>query len=566
MADFPKLKFSSPSLNDDRNNPLFIFGQNSIQNLLEFKNSGKQKGKFGPENPFGFTPKVEFYVNPNKTYLSSPNGPELPVEYGISLAFRNDNDKFQSDPNTKVKQKKEVLDNFSDQRTKDFTHSLDSGNKFDRTIPTDSGTSTKEIYLGSYISTTVENEDPTILGFDLIIDIQNSPLFNGAVIDFIEKFSGITEVASRRQIYQDFLNQFNKFFNFNSSEGNLSAKENKKSYYLKQVDGLKALMEQNTSNDQKKSFVAYNTDKIKLKLMEDVSQSMGYLSSLYKSLSWSRLNGKQVIPPNLLRFNIDIVVSEVRNYNRVIKFRTDGGEALRVYSDLISKYTYSLYDCQFYFPQMPHGDSINIEVTSGTTLKDYDIEFDFKFSSMKFEKFNFDLVNRTGDDIRVTSDFIDNKLTNPKAITPIDTNRFSSNGFSLELLPKSQNKSSYAQYDVATRRYIRGNTTFEGFSADTINALKQRAKTEDQLRPLTRLRNDLIRAGANALNRKIVTQARLLNKTLDKIRNTLPFASRMSEPTNVYKSNQLSLRTDVINAARNFVGRSIRSFFTPPAD
>lgn len=562
MADFPKLRFSSPSLNNDRNNPLFIFGENSIQQLLELKNSGKQKGKFGPENPFGFTPQTEFYVNSDKTYLSSPNGPELPVEYGISLAFRSNDNNFQSDPNTKVNQKKITLDNFEDGRNKDFVHSLDEN----RVIPTDPGQSTKEIYLGSFISTKVENEDPTILGFDIIIDRVNSPLFNGAINDFIQQFQSIQEVSSRGQIYEDFLNQFNKFFNFESSEGNLSAKGSKKTYYLKQVDGLKALMEQNTSNDMKKSFVAYNTDKIKLKLMEDVSQSMGYLATLYKSLSWSRLNGKQVIPPNLLRFNVNIVVSEVRNFNRVVKFRTNGGEALRVYSDLLSKYTYTLYDCQFFFPQMPHGDSLSMEVQSGTTLKDYDIEFDFKFSSMKFEKFNFDLVNRTGDDIRVTSDFIDNKLTDPKSITPLDTNRFRSNGFSLELLPVERNKQSYAQYDVATKRYLFGNTRFEGFNADTINALKQRAKTEDGLRPLTRLRNDLIRAGANALNRKIVTQARLLDKTLDKIRNTLPFASRMSEPTNVYKSQQLSLRTDVINAARNFVGRSIRSFFTPPEE
>lgn len=562
MADFPNLRFSSPSFNNDRNNPFFIFGENSIQQLLELKNSGKQKGRFGPEYPFGYTPQTAFYVNPDKTYLSSPNGPEIPVEYGISLAFKSNNDNFISDPNTKNNQKKIVLENFEDQRTKDFVHKLDQN----RVIPTDPGTSTKEIYLGSFISTNTENEDPTILGFDLIIDRINSPLFNGAINDFITQFSSISEVSSRRQIYNDFLIQFNKFFNFNVSGENLPNSESKKTYYLKKVSGINRLMEQNTSSDFKKSFVAYNTDKIKLTLMEDVSQSMGYLSSLYKALSWSRLNGKQVIPPNLLRFNINIVVSEVRNFNRVVKFRTNNGEALRVYSDLLSKYTYTLYDCQFYFPSMPHGDLVNIEVQSGTTLTDYDIEFDFKFSSMKFEKFNFDLVNRTGDDITVTSDFIDNKLTNPKLITPLDTNRFSSNGFTIETLPKSITKQSYAQYDAATKRYIFGNTKFEGFNADTINALKQRAKTEDSIRPLTRLRNDLIRAGAFALNRKIITQAALLNKTLDKIRNTLPFASRMSEPTNVYKSQQLSLRTDVINAARNFVGRSIRSFFTPPEE
>lgn len=572
MADFPKLRFSSPSLNNDRNNPLFIFGENSIEDLLALKTDGKIKGRIGAPFKDGFTPKESFYVNPERTYTTQ-NGAELPVEFGISLAYDGG---VPTNPNDKVSSKKSALDNFNDQRTRDFTHGLDFTDSYSREILTDPGTSTKEIYLGSFVSTNKENEDPTMLGFDFIIDRVTSPLFNGAVRDFITNFSDISEVNSRLSIYEDFINQFNKFFYFNSSDlggtevginkntSNVSSvKTNtKKAYYLKQISGLNRLMEQNTSTEFKKSFVAYNTDKIKLTLMEDVSQSMGRLSSLYKALSWSRLNGKQVIPPNLLRFNVDIVISEVRNFNRIIK----ADDVLKVYSDLISRYTYTLYDCQFFFPDMPHGDILNMEVSNGATLKDYSIEFDYKFSSMRFDKFNFNVSNSSGGSINITSDYIDNKLNNPKEVTPVDTNRFSSNGFSLNLLPISLSKPSYAEYNIPERRYIIGNTRFEGYNDDTIEALKSRAKREDQLRPLTRLRNDLIRAGAQALNRKIITQARLLNKTLDKIRNTLPFASRMSEPTNVYKSQQLSLRTDVINAARNFVGRSIRSFFTPPED
>ena len=576
MADFPKLKFSSPSLNNDRNNPFFIFGNNSIEDLLSFKTDGRQKGRIGPPFKEGFTPKEFFYVNPERTFTTQ-SGKEIPVEFGVQLAYDGGN---PTNPNDKVKNKKAALLNFQDQRTRDFNHNLDAGINGERVIPTDPVSSTKEIYLGSFVSTNKENEDPTILGFDFIIDRINSPLFNGAVSDFIKEFSNITEVKSREKIYQDFINQFNKFFYFNVSDGNktdVGVSKNisgisdietnpKKVYYLKKIAGLSRLMEQNTSTEFKKSFVAYNTDKIKLTLMEDVSQSMGYLSSLYKALSWSRINGKQVIPPNLLRFNVDIIVTEVRNFNRVIKFSGSGGDTLKVFSDLVSKYTYTLYDCQFFFPNMPHGETLSMEVTSGQTLNDFDIEFDYKFSTMRFDKFNFNVSNSADGDVDINSDYIDNKLNNPTDIKPIDTNRFSSNGFSLNLIPFLLNKKSYAEYNVSERRYIIGNTRFKGFNNSTIEALKSRAKTEDQLRPLTRLRNDLIRAGAQALNRKIITQARLLNKTLDKIRNTLPFASRMSEPTNVYKSQQLSLRTDVINAARNFVGRSIRSFFTPPED
>jgi hypothetical protein len=48
---------------------------------------------------------------------------------------------------------------------------------------------------------------------------------------------------------------------------------------------------------------------------------------------------------------------------------------------------------------------------------------------------------------------------------------------------------------------------------------------------------------------------------LDNIRNAIPLAGRMSSPTNVYEQDQLSLATDVQNAIRNFVGRSVRGFF-----
>jgi hypothetical protein len=78
---------------------------------------------------------------------------------------------------------------------------------------------------------------------------------------------------------------------------------------------------------------------------------------------------------------------------------------------------------------------------------------------------------------------------------------------------------------------------------------------------MKRLGGDLKRAAVREINRQIITQARLLNRTLDNIRNSIPLAGRMSAPTNVYEQDQLSLATDVQNSIRNFVGRSIKGFF-----
>lgn len=560
MSDFPRLRFSSPTLNDDRNNRvLFLLGNNSIEDLISFREGGKQKGRFIPTNPVGFTPAWAFYTNPSRTYQPYSNGEEVPVEYGIALDIKSSDKRSALETEDKVNEKKKVLKEFDDY-SKEFIHNLDDSRNGHRKIPS-SGVNTTDIYLGSFVQTIGDNEDPTMLGFDIIIDTTTSPLFNGAVLDFINSttYSSVTEIKSRELVYRDFIRQFSKYFKYSSESllNNDLKNDNKKPYYLKSISGLERLMEQNTSSEFNKSFVKYGEDKITLKLNEDVSQNMGLLSSLYKTLSWSRINGKQVIPHNLLRFNVNIVLTEVRNFNRIIKNNNNNSFSLDVYTDLISKYEYTLYECQFYFPNMPHGSVV--DMTSIKIIDDFDIQFNYKFSSMRFTKFTF------RNDGSVSTDFVDNKLSDVRKITPFDTNRFTSNGFSLSLLDKNIKLKSYKEVRKTERNTIvESNTGFDGFNNDPIDALKRRSKTLESQRPLVRLRNDLIRAGAEAINRKIVTQARLLNKTLDNIRNAVPYGGRMSEPTNIYESNQLSLRTDVINAARNFVGRSIRSFFTPP--
>ena len=79
------------------------------------------------------------------------------------------------------------------------------------------------------------------------------------------------------------------------------------SYYLKKVSGLEKLIESNIP-DKNKSLVEYRKDLLKLTFTEDVSLDMGTLAYLYKLLYWSKPNGKNIVPENLLRFNCDIVI------------------------------------------------------------------------------------------------------------------------------------------------------------------------------------------------------------------------------------------------------------------
>ena len=113
------------------------------------------------------------------------------------------------------------------------------------------------------------------------------------------------------------------------------------SYYLKKIGGLELLLESNQPT-KKKYLVDYRNDVLKLTFSEDVSSSMGTLAHLYKLLYWSKANGKNIVPENLLRFNCDIIISEVRNLNRVRKAIDTNN--LEVIKDNVSRQVYSYFN------------------------------------------------------------------------------------------------------------------------------------------------------------------------------------------------------------------------------
>ena len=180
--------------------------------------------------------------------------------------------------------------------------------------------------VDSFISTPTENNDPVIFGFDIIIDDLSSPLLNGSVDDFLFLFSNnISEIRARIPVYEEFKNQFVKFFrtrstvtidqqetimtggpaNYATSENNTNlfstGRKAYMNYYLKKITGLSKLVENNTA-DAKNFLTDYGKDVITLSFTEDVSLSIGTLAHLYKLLYWSRPNAKTMIPENLLRF------------------------------------------------------------------------------------------------------------------------------------------------------------------------------------------------------------------------------------------------------------------------
>jgi hypothetical protein len=329
------------------------------------------------------------------------NQPILPQELS-RLKFNEKNLKLDSQPVAeRIKVRKQYYNLVEDYSTKQFTHLLDyfsaqKGLGDLRPIPT--GTyengktlelNTRDIYLGSFIKTLDEQEQPTMLGYDIKLKWNDSPLLNGTAQAFIGQFGklGNSEIAARSELLSKFIEQLTRFFKVNEPSKNplFEDKPGAKTYYMRKITGLNKLVESLDSSEGKQ-FVDYGKDFIELTFNEDVTQNLAYLASLYKSLSYSRRNGKQILPENVLRFDAEIEVTEIRKFKRVFKNLSEN--RFESVADKISKYTYTLYECQFFFPTLTHTDTL--DMSASAELEEFTMKFNFKWSTMKFSKFSFD--------------------------------------------------------------------------------------------------------------------------------------------------------------------------------
>ena len=159
--------------------------------------------------------------------------------------------------------------------------------------------------------------DPLLTTFDIKI-LDNSPLFNkNGLKSFLIDYSSIKDIKNLIKLYDEFIKKIIEIFNIKGT----------KYHYINKIDGLDKF---------KQKFIKYRDDNISFLLYENVKMEMFYISELYNNLYYSYKNQRINAPENLFRFNMEIDISEVRNF-KYGKNRTK------------SKYTVRLYDCNFVF-------------------------------------------------------------------------------------------------------------------------------------------------------------------------------------------------------------------------
>ena len=454
----------------------------------------------------------------------------------------------------------------------------------------------------NYVGSLSDNEDPVYFGFEVIIKVESSPIFNGEVEKFINSIgSTYDEVASRENILTGFQFEIQKYFKFdlplNQSGGrttDIPLPNNLKKYYVKKISGLDKLIESNTGN-ARKSFVDYGKDVIKITFYEDTTLNLGRLASLYKLLYWSRLRGKSIIPENLLRFDCEIIVSELRDFVKVRK----SNNMLEVLKSNLSRYRYQLYECQWWFNQMSH--PADVDLSSPPTATDiYDVEMTFKYSTMVYEQYDggiFSLRNSTVNPLaKIQSSTPDSSTGFPKDreyiplsyldnIPPdvvlskhdlsnlgAEVNQSTSTDLTIDNLEQQSKVNIYqlltGPNPISDFQSVNNLTQAAILSAQATNVANAQAtnstpKTDIYGRAAEQLVENLKDAALREAQRQLNIQFRLLNNSIDNIRNAFGIG-RIPAPTNVYFPKQNTgpygnsqFFFDVQNSLRNFAGDTL---------
>lgn len=550
--------FLPPQKYGDVLNVPFVNNRTEGASIKSLETDGDEK-----QSP-GFTP-VQYYKAVSEEWSAGD------PEYRIKIT--NDATQLRTTKEAKDQSVSDI-EGMKDERFSTFRYALEDRvnfqNSTDKTMPSITSLNYDLFKNGDWISTH-DNEDPVFFGFEIILNADTSPLLNGTVENFLEQdiFNSYTEMNERQDIIKEFKKELTRYFRMFGNPslnptGNGSyifeTSPNKRRYYINKLSGLHALNERNKP-DASKSFVDYRKENIGVTFFEDTTLNLGTLYSLYKSLYWSRLNGKQLIPENILRFDCQIIISELRNLAAVKKAASGGAGGVEVLRSNISRYVYNLYECQFYFEKPTHGDEVDIGSQLQPTMK-YDIEFDFKYSNMIFERFNPGLdeyAHIANDRLDPNGDKNVNNANRsvPAANFPdIDTRGDQSKDPIRTVIPNGE---------INTTTVADG---IDGLIAEDKNRIKNlygegappvfenTAKDVDGAGK--RLLNNLKTASLNESQRQLNTQFALLNNSLNKVRDSFGLTSRMSAPRNIYDPgfNQTGgmFYADVQNSLRNFGG------------
>ena len=240
-------------------------------------------------------------------------------------------------------------------------------------------------------------EDPTILTFTIEIDQANSPLFQtdggvGSINEFIAQrqqdfpTDGLASLEGNNLIVSSnigglydrmdlMLQEFQKtFLDFFTSYQTSTIGPKSKSYYIQSVGGISELDKVWTGEGGGNENYKYS--KLKVTMREDVKMSARNLYFLYNSLKMHRRSGKTLIPENLMRFNMWVKISEIRNFTS-LRFAVETGANQDIIDAIkrdVTAIYYYVQDCSLDFSKL-HKETYTVEDTREFENLEFEIIF-----------------------------------------------------------------------------------------------------------------------------------------------------------------------------------------------
>ena len=380
-------------------------------------------------------------------------------------------------------------------------------------------------------------EDPTFLGFKLCILEDSSPLFNYAdtvnynynassALGFIKKYSAIPEIEQRESIYIEFIEQIKKIIPNNTSDKKDSGK---KQYYITQITGLDKLTDKITE---------YEKNVIKVTFTEDVSMRMMYITELYNNLVYSYKNAKYLIPDNCLRFNMEIIISDIRKFKL-----PDGKTATGSINYDEPSMRFKLSDCLFDFSNSKiYKDGLINAGFGALDMSPCEMEVTIKYGSVE-RIFSSPLIYHPDGQVMLSTKAADTISIGKDSLTYLEG-----------IIAKSKEKPK----DIPAQADTRKGNKFKSAISEAANAAGSAI-----IDTATSAAEQAIDQGFQELRK---ARGNMINKLMDEIRGGIN-VPRMN-PANVYDEdfNKFTLDnfvtglvTDVVNDADNTIRGGLNS-------
>jgi hypothetical protein len=157
-------------------------------------------------------------------------------------------------------------------------------------------------------------DDPTYLGFTLQF-ITSSPLFSGGIIgaDYDSSFSNEPSAVS----YLNKIGEETRASYLKSFIQGLLKINNERPYYWQTIEGLTDAWVRNTNFSVDPYVGTDKTEGIEIGCLEALDLKLTALFTLYRMAVYDTKYRRQIVPNNLLRFNLTIHIQEIRKFKTV---------------------------------------------------------------------------------------------------------------------------------------------------------------------------------------------------------------------------------------------------------